>query len=147
MQDINSNLVFVVSLRTSRQTGWQISWVDVEAKYNRYFHPLAKNWPRQPPNYVAFRYGGKLQSIHHIEKSEVIRDLADACPGIPQTPVEPHYLYYLGPAMRPDHEVKTGALYPNARVWCHLDTLLTCDSVYDALQATKRRLKKADDGQ
>lgn len=145
MQDITSNMVFVVSLRTDKEAGWQIRWIDIEAKHHRYFHPLAPNWPRQPPNYIAFRYGGRLQAIHHVERSEIIHDLSEACPGIPSSPVEPHYLYHLGPAIHPAHEVRTGKLYASSRVWCHIDTLLTAPTVYEALQITKRRQKFAGD--
>ena len=143
MQDINSNLVYVVSLRNDQPKGWDIRWIDIEAKYHKYFHPVARNWPRQPPNYVGFRYDGQLQAVHHVDRHEIIVNLADACPGIPSTPVAPHFLYHLGPAIRPARTVRTGKLYANARVWCHIDALLMARTVYDALEITKRREKSA----
>lgn len=139
-QDQDSNQVFVVSLGSGTPDGWSISWIDIIKKRHRYFHPIGNGWPSSPPNYVGFRYGGQLQSVHHIEKHAVIDDLAVACAGIPSARLEnSHYLYWLGPAMVPSKPVKTGKIYRNGRVWCALDLLLTSDSVSDARDASRRR--------
>lgn len=139
----DSNLVYVVSLGSGTPKGWQTSWIDVVSKYKRYFHPISGTWPKSPPNYLGFRYGGKLQSIHHVERYEVIRDLGSACPGIPKEPDEPHFLYHLGKSIQPGHVVKNGSIWPNGRVWCALDTLLTSDTVSQARDVTAKRRGEA----
>lgn len=135
----DSNLVYVVSLSGHTEEGWKTSWLEVVSKYSRYFHPVGNRWPKDPPNYIAFRYYGQLQAIHHIDEYEVITNLNAACPGIPNLPVPPHYLYKLGPAIIPNHKVKNGKVYPSGRYWCALDTLLTCTSVSDARDQTQAR--------
>lgn len=139
VQQQDSNLVYVVSLGPGTPKGWQISLIDVVAKYNRYFHPISGTWPKTPPNYMAFRHGGQLQSIHHVEQYEVIHDLKVACPGIPKEPCEPHFLYRLGQAIKPNRVVKNGSVWPSGRVWCALDTLLTSESISQARDLTAKR--------
>lgn len=138
-QQKDSNLVYVVSLASSTPNGWDTSWIAIVTKYARYFHPVGNHWPKSPPNYIAFRYRGQLQSIHHIEKYEVIHNLSEACPGIPDSPVGPHYLYTLGSAIKPSQIVRNGSVYPSGRVWCAIDTLLTSASVSDARDETQAR--------
>ena len=46
---------------------------DIVNKKRIYFHPVGGGpggWPSEPPNYIAFRYGGKLQTIHHIDQND-----------------------------------------------------------------------------
>jgi hypothetical protein len=71
----------------------------------------------------------------------VIDDLRRACKEIPKTPVEPYFLYHLGPAIRPPQPVKNGKIYPSGRVWCALDTLLTSSTVSEARDLTNERMK------
>jgi len=69
MQKIDSNWVYVVSLGSGIPDKWSISWQDIVNKHLKYFHPVGGGkggWPAEPPNYIAFRYDGKLQTIHHI---------------------------------------------------------------------------------
>ncbi len=135
----DTNEVYVVSLGRTAPKGWKTSWIDIVRKHRRYFHPIGPRWPREPLTYVGFRYSGKLQSIHYVEKYEVIHNLRRACPGIPDTPVEPHYLYVLGKPILPNHDVRNGNLWPNGRVWCALDTLLTSKTVFQARDITQKR--------
>lgn len=37
-------------------------------------------WPLDPPNYLAFRYDSRLQTIHHVERWEVVDDLEPLFP-------------------------------------------------------------------
>lgn len=109
MQQIDSNWVYVVPLNEGTPSGWGISWIDIVAEKLRYFHPVGTNgWPPDPPNYLAFRYRGELQSIHHIESHDIVRDLHVSFPEIPSGAIdEPHYLYRLGEAFRPNRRVPT----------------------------------------
>lgn len=136
----DSNCAYVVSLSTRTPSGWDTSWVDIVRIHRRYFHPISGSWPKEPPTYIAFRYYGQLQSIHYVSDYSVIDNLRDACAGIPDTPVEPHYLYSLDEAIVPANAVPTGNIYPSGRVWAALDTLLTSKTVSDARDITKRRM-------
>jgi hypothetical protein len=70
-----SNLVYVVVLGGGYPVGWKTSWIDIVEKHHRYFYPVVGGgWP-PPPNYMGFRYGGRLQSIRHVEKFEVVPDV------------------------------------------------------------------------
>jgi hypothetical protein len=141
-QSQSSNLTYVLALNGGRPSGWQTSWIEIVTKFRRYFHPVGRNgWPRDPPNYVAFRYGGQLRSIHHVDSYEVIENLQRACPGIPDKPIPPHFLYWLGKPIVPAKPVKNGRIWPNGRYWCALDALLTCRTISQARDITKKRLK------
>lgn len=141
MDSLYSNRVFVVSLGSSGPPNWPISWIDVVAKYQRYFYPVGKRWP-DPPNYLGVRYGGRLQSIHHVERYSIFRDPSEVLRSVPSESWAPHYLLTLGPAIRPPHEVKNGPrITMSNRCWCMLDTLLTSPTISDALTETERRVE------
>lgn len=145
MQNIDSNWIYVVSLGSGTPKGWNISWIDIVNKRLRYFHPIGgSGWPKDPPNYLAFRYFGKLQSIHHIEDYEVVTNIHKRISEIPDEEWRPHFLYKLGPAFCPCNEVKTGNIYPNGRVWCMLDTLFTSDTISKARDISKKRQEKTE---
>jgi hypothetical protein len=135
----------VVSLASGTPDGWTVSWIDIVEKHNRYFYSaVGKNWP-PPPNYLGFRYSGQLQSIRHVEGFEIVSDLREHFPGCKgAADWGSHYLFHLGPAIKPAHKVATGPrIVRSARVWCMLDTLLTCSTITDALGATKAREQAA----
>ena len=104
MQNVNSNEVYVVALSGSTRRGWSISWIDIVRSKSRYFHPVGGSYPKEPPNYVGFRYHGKLQSIHHIDNYEIVTNMHERIPEIPETHWEPHFLYTLGPAFGPNKQ-------------------------------------------
>lgn len=140
MRDTNSNSVFVVSLGSG---AWgEHTLISLVEKLGRYFFPAnGKNWPKMPPNYIAFRYWGELQSIHHVD-SYVIGDRPlDHIPGSPDASWDvPHYFLTLGPAMRPDHPVRTGPrIHRSARVWADIDLLLTSETISEAWEKTRTR--------
>lgn len=77
VQNQKSNLVYVVALSNDTFGCGATTFIDVVEKHGRYFHPIGGvggGWPFDPPNYLGFRYGGELKSIHHIESYEVIGD-------------------------------------------------------------------------
>jgi hypothetical protein len=141
MRKADSNLAYVVALATGYPEGATISWIDIVKEKKHYFHPVGNGWPKEPPNYVAFRYFGKLQSIQHVDEYKVVTNLHLDIPEMPDEQVEPHFLYSLGPAIEPAHEVRTGRIYRNGRVWCMLDTLLTCNTISEAKDLSAKRLK------
>ena len=135
-----SNMVYVVSLGDGKPTGWTLGWRDIVNKAGRYFYPAAKGWPAEPPNYIAFRYDGRLQSIHHVDATATLSNFHDVFPEAPNETVAPHYCLTLGPAIRPKDVVKNGPrIHMQNRCWCMLDTLLTAPTVSDALTETERR--------
>jgi hypothetical protein len=144
MQNTTSNMVYVVSLGLKDLFESSVTFADIVLKENRYFHPMGdRGFPKEPPNYIGFRFDGKLQQIRHVE-SYIVHpspwDLVAALRGKPDWSEQPHFLYELGPAIVPNHDVKLGKLWPNARVWAALDLLLTCDTVADARDKTNERL-------
>lgn len=141
MQKLDSNMVYVVALGTQNPEGCPISWIDIVQRHGKYFCPIGvKGWLKEPPNYIAFRYYGKLQSIHHIEGYTVSRNMHDEIPEMPDETWDGDcYIYRLGPAIVPGKTVKTGNIYRNGRVWAMLDLLLTCDSISEARDRTQER--------
>ena len=143
MQKIDSNWVYVVSLGSGIPDKWSVSWQDIVKKHSKYFHPVGGSkggWPAEPPNYIAFRYGGKLQSIHHIDKYEVFTDPSLHFKTIPKETWKSHYLYHLGPAIKPTQEVKAGKkIIRSMRVWAMLDLLLTSQTIQDARDKSDAR--------
>ena len=144
MQDIDSNWVYVVAIGRGTKKGWGISWIDMVEKKRRYFHRMGVHgWPKEPPNYIAFRYRGRLQSIHHIERHRVVNDLHDAFKEIPSKKREPFFVYELGRPIKPQSKVRTGNIYANGRVWCMLDTLFTSSTIAEARDISHKREKLA----
>lgn len=144
MERITDNQVYVVALNTDPiNPRNSYTWVDVVEKDAHYFHPVGNTWPVQPPNYIAFRYHGKLQSVHHIEQYKVVRNLAECNPLWCET-TEDHFVYHLGPPMRPPVEVRSGNIR-NRRLKCAIDTLLSGNytTIGDAYAATSLRIKDA----
>ena len=140
MEMKNSNRVFVVSLG-GKINGWKITSRDVGEQKKRYFFPVGSRWPDPPPNYLAFRYDGKLQSIHHVRSNTTFTRPHSLFPEAPKDQVWPlHYCVALGPAIRPPHTVPNGPrIRMSNRVWCFLDTLLTNKTISDALTETEKR--------
>ena len=138
MQNKDSNWVYVVSLGANTPDGCNLTWIQIVQKYNKYFCPVGKyGFPKEPPNYIAFRYDGRLQAIHHIEDYTVTRNLHEQFPEMPDEALaENHFIYSLGPAIVPSKTVKTGNIYRSGRVWAMLDTLLTCDARQSRLDSS-----------
>jgi hypothetical protein len=142
MRDTHSNLVYIPALaQRPFNDNWKIGPIEIVERLGRYFFPaIGGAYPKEVPNYIGFRYWGKLQSIHHIESSEVVIDLGEHIPGAPSTAGErPHFLTTLGPAIRPDHDVRTGDIYGAAWTRADIDLLLTCSTISEARDLTKKR--------
>jgi hypothetical protein len=145
MDRLTNNSVYVVSLRSTPMVdGSPYTWIDVVENDGCYFHPIASGWPSQPPTYMGFRYHGQLQSVHHVDSFEAVTNLANVNDSWPATDLD-HFVYQLGPPMRPAAEIRTGNLYRNGRVWCAIDTLLSgaFPTISAARDETKRRLAES----
>jgi hypothetical protein len=150
MNNAQSNLVYVVSLGSEEiRPGTGHTWIDVVEKDGSYFHPVGHYWPEQPPNYMGFRYRGRLQSVHRVESYEIMLNVADKNPHWCDTADE-HFIYKLGPAMMPPRELKAATADDKVkqamRVWCAIDTLLSgqFDLLHQARDETQRRQQLAD---
>lgn len=143
MQKKDSNWVYVVSLGKDTTQDCVLTWIEIVQQKKRYFHPLEINgWPKEPPNYIAFRYDGKLQSIHHIEGYVVTKNLHDEVPEMPDRNEDvDHFIYKLGTAIVPSKEVRTGNIYASGRKWAMFDTLFTSDTISEACDISKQRME------
>lgn len=90
-----------------------------------------------------------MHTVHRIESHEIWSNVAEKNPLWCETR-DDHFVYKLGPAMRPPREMKAGGtgdtIKRSARVWCALDTLLTgqFDYLGQARDETKKRLNEAE---
>ncbi len=141
-QQKNSNWVYVVSLSGNRAGDSALTYIDVVEKKGKYYHPFGNKWPKEAPNYIAFRYHGQLQSIHHIESYVITKNVHDEIPEMPDVDwEEAHFVYTLGPAIKPTKKVKAGEkVRMAARVWAMLDLLLTSDTISEAMELSKQRM-------
>ena len=141
METRYSNWTYVVSLGQGNPEGWDISWIDIVEKRSRYFYPVGQGgWPDPPPNYFAFRYEGRLQSIYHVEGYDIITNPRSVFPEAREETWDPTYCLRLGPPIRPAKEIPNGdRINRAARVWCMIDTLLTSKTISDALDESQRR--------
>lgn len=143
MQQQDSNWVYVVSLSNQHYKNCSLSYIDIVNKHNKYFCPVGLNgFPKESPNYVAFRYNGKLQGIYHIDSYIITKRIHKIINEWPDEEAENHFVFNLGPVIKPTKEVKTGNIYPSGRVWAMLDTLLTCNSISEARDLSNSRLEK-----
>lgn len=141
MRNPRDAMVWVVAIANNSPLGASISWCDIVNKKRIYFHPQSG---RPPVNFMGFRYDGKLQSIHHVERWEVSRHLHEIVPELKPKSRIPHYVYHLGDPIFPMKNVRTGKIYRSGRVWAMLDLLLTCETISEARDKTKERLNDED---
>ena len=76
MQNVTSNAVYVASLAVQELGASGLSFADIVVDHHRYFHPYGSGggWPKTPPNYLSFRYLGRLQQIRHVEGYDIVAD-------------------------------------------------------------------------
>jgi hypothetical protein len=142
MQDLTSNWTYVVALSGATPPAWAISSRDVVRRKGIYFHPYGagRGWPKIPPNYLAFRWHGRVQQINHIDSYLVVDDLNEVADEIPHgSRATPHIVYRLGPPIALNPPLPSGTNYRAARLWVALDLLLTSPTLKEALAQTKAR--------
>lgn len=143
MQPIDSNVAYVVSIGRDCFGGGATTFRQVVER-GTYFHPVGDHWPTEPPNYMAFRWDGRLQSVHHVDDYEVMTSWHPHFPDATEEMPRPHFLYHLGPAIVPPRVVPTGnRIRQAARVSAAIDLLLTCGTISEAWQRTNERLEAA----
>lgn len=147
VRDQESNWVYVVSIN---EDFWDVTGATFRAvveQHGKYFHPAASGWPKTPPNYLAFRWHGQLQSIHHVESYKVVESMHGEFPEASKEQLDPYFLYTLGPAIKPAKTVCTGNIFRSGRIWAALDLLLTCETISEARdRSAARQDQSLDDG-
>lgn len=152
-QNKDTNWVYVVSLglkeaeiitSEGKKKTVGITYLDIVRKHHKYCCPVGGGkggWPKEPLTYIAFRYHSELQSIHHIEKYTVTDNLHPYVPEIPDVELsETHFVYELGPTIIPPKVIRTGdKIKWSNRVWAQFDTLLTSDTISEAMEISKSR--------
>lgn len=104
-----------------------------------YFHPFGwgHGWPKEPPNFLAFRWSNTVQRVHRVMSHEIVESLRARWPDIPpEQGDDPHVIYTLGPPLRFD-PIPTGRSYRASRMWLLLDQLMSCATLEEALQGTE----------
>ena len=139
MKNVESNKVYVVSLAQRMNILTGITPRELAHERRRYFYPSSGGWPVPPPNYIAFRFGGKLQFIQHVERYELVDDVHKEIPEVKKGKCKDYYLLFLGEPFEPRKELRNGKIWSNGRLWCMLDTLFTARSIKEASEITKKR--------
>jgi hypothetical protein len=143
MQNHESNWVYVIALDNKEIQPWSgMTWCRHVIE-NKVFHQsIDEHWPKEPPNYLGFRYDRKLQSIHHAEKYEIVTDLYNHARVRKREGwmKEPRHFCRLGQGIIPSRTVKTTGLW-NTRVWAALDLLLRSKTVSAARDKTNKRVE------
>ncbi|WP_446666622.1 hypothetical protein [Flexivirga sp. B27] len=136
-RDLADQWVFcvVVSRRQfGRHTFWQ--WVHDERVY---FHPYggSNGWPKRPPNFLCFRWGGQVRQVNRVTSFEVVPQLGHRWPEISdEMSGGAHIIYELGPDI-PIPQIRTTKTYASGRIWTLLDQLLVHDTLNSAVAASK----------
>jgi hypothetical protein len=143
MQKQDSNWVYVVAL-SDEEWARDLTYIETVEKRRKYFHPLGiRGWPKEPPNYLGFRYYGILQQICHVESAQVVDDFHAHFPESPHYKEKcPYLLYELGKPIIPSSVVRTGKIYANGRKWAMFDLLLTSRTIAAACNASRLREEK-----
>ena len=114
-----------------------------------YFHPFGwrKGDPVDPPNFIAFRWDGKVHRIHRVVAHEVVPNLQVRWPTIPvdQDTSRPHVIYTLGPPLPMNGPLPSGTNYRASRLWVLVDQLLTCATLKEAIASTRTLTGSAAD--
>lgn len=121
--------------------GWKRTTRQIVLEDRKYTHPYAAGgWPKLPPNYLAFRWDGRVQIIHHVEDCQLVDDPSDFIKDAPAHNSEHGYLAYsLGPKIGPSKPLPAGKNYRDSRLWVALDLLLTASTLEEAHSLTKER--------
>ena len=114
-------------------------WVQDERVYFWGFG-WGHGWPKEPPNFLAFRWDNYVQQVNRVISHEIVDSLRTrwAWPaGASDDSERPHVVCNLGPPLRME-AVPTGRSYRATRMWVLLDQLFTTSTLAEALEATER---------
>jgi len=145
MRNVSSNWAYCVVLAPGAMPGSTASWMDVPLVHRRYTHAHDKHWPTTPPNYLAFRWRGKVRQFNHVENTVIVDDLSEALPTLfmPGAVTGPHAVHELGPPIELPRPLPNGRIYATARVWVMIDLLFTATNLKDATVLSQARRQTA----
>lgn len=120
MKDKHSNIVYVTPIG-----GESIKEHDVLRQYHC---PVGgQGFPKEPPNYIGFRFKGKLQYINFVEKVEYYKE------------DKLYFRFFLGPDIVPTKKIRAGGKIRSNKYNCDIDLLLTCDTILEAYRKSEER--------
>ena len=121
--------------------GGERTFRDFVVNEHTYFHPFGwgSGWPTNPPNFLAFRWNGKVHQVRRVVSQEVVPRLQERWPDIPGTDEtsRQHAVYQLGPPLPMDGPIPSGTNYRAARVWVLIDQLLIAPNLKAAIASSK----------
>ena len=140
VKDVADSWTYCLALNRERAGGTcDVTFLEWVTDRGIYFHPYGGSggWPREAPNFIAFRWDGQVQRIHRVIAAEVVPSLSGRFANIPPTEDtdKPHAVYTLGPAL-PGVPIPSGRTYRASRLWVLLDQLLTSTTLAEALERT-----------
>jgi hypothetical protein len=121
------------------------SFKDYVVNERVYFHPYGGNntWPKAAPNFLCFRWAGRVQQVNRVASFEILPHLGDRWPSLTdEESGGPHIVYTLGPDI-PIPTISTKGTYANGRIWCLLDQLLVHPTLADAARASAELRERA----
>ncbi len=147
--DPASSWAYCVSLSGNKPAnGGPHTFIGFVVDEGAYFHPFGwgKGWPVDAPNFLAFRWDGKVQQIRRVVRNEVVPNLQERWPTIPvdEDTSRPHAVYALGPPLPMHGPLPSGTNYRASRLWVLVDHLLTSETLKAALVATRSLTGAAD---
>lgn len=140
---VNDQWVLSVVASVHRPGAADITFRQFVRDHRVYFHPYgaaAKNWPKRPPRFIAFRWDGKVQQVNRVTRRGVVTALAEEWPEIGwDDPAQnaPHVIYDLGPDIPLPQPIPSGVNYRASHVWVLLDQLLTSATLAEAVKTSK----------
>lgn len=142
MRTVADSMVYCVVLNEERPGGEGTpTFREIVTDKHCYFHPYGiGGWPTDPPNFMAFRWGGAVQRIHRVMHADVVPTIRDRFPYLPagEASDRPHAVYQLGPRIPPFEPIKNGSgIYPSSRLWALLDQLQTAPTLKEAIARTQ----------
>ncbi len=141
MRSVADSWTYCVVLSDGRPgDGGALTFKEYVVDAGVYFHPYGEgNWPTNPPNSFAFRWGGQVRRIHRAEKVDVVPNLQARWPDVPVDELtdRPHAVYELGPQVPPFNPIPSGAQYRASRLWVLLDQLQSSPTLAEALARSK----------
>lgn len=143
LQDVGTNSTMVVILNEESPVNCSVPYNKLISDLGYFFHPVDPiKWTKRPPNYIAFFVKGKLLSIHHIDSYEVFNNPNDVIAEIEPQMWETHFLYLLDKPINPQANISIEGVSDEV-AWCMIDTLLTCESLKEAIEKTIARENSA----
>lgn len=146
LRDIADSKTYCVALNKQETGGKRnLTFIEWVTDALTYYHPYGVHgWPKEPPNFMAFRWDSAVRRIHRVVHADVVPPLLDRYPDLPSNEYteRPHAIYKLSRRRLPPLEpIPTGAPYRANRLWVLLDQLRTADTLADAVKSSRKLMQ------